>query len=520
MRLAEVAGASTTEFQRWAAASVAFGIEQDKLSDILKDVNDRVGDFMSTGGGPMKDFFEQIAPLVGVTAKQFEGLSGPQALQLYVDTIERAGANQQQMTFYLEAMASDVTALLPLLRNGGAEMRRLGDAAEESGRVMSRTTLDAAVRLDRRFRDISSTIRTSLNRSLLENSESFEKAAEVIAEVFVPAIGKALGKISDLIVKLGEAKELVDFMRDPTSGVNPDAFAPSGFGEEGGSGDPVADSMNRSAADPGLNDLYGIPLDPIKVSPDDNDPPGVPSRPAGVDPYGGAGSGAGAGGGGGVSREQFEALRRALATEREIVEEDRLRRLEELAAYREKEVATEQEYADTKRRIQEDYAEAMRELDERERAAKLSAMQGVFGDLASMMSSENKKLFKLGKMAAIAEASVDGYRAAVSAWKHGMKIGGPPMAATFAAASAVKTGGLIASIASQQIGGSGGSASAGGGSPAGGGAGAVAETPSPNMNVYLSGGSGGGFGEDQLMGLLEMIRDKGVKGANLNVYRV
>jgi hypothetical protein len=119
------------------------GIEQEKLADILKDVNDRVGDFLQTGGGPMKDFFEQIAPRVGVTAEQFAKLSGPEALQLYVSSLEKAGASQQEMTFYPEAMASDATNLLPLLRNGGAEMTRLGDRAADLGAVLDQRALGA-----------------------------------------------------------------------------------------------------------------------------------------------------------------------------------------------------------------------------------------------------------------------------------------------------------------------------------------------------------------------------------------
>ena len=94
--LAKLAGASTTEFQKFAAGARTVGVENDKLSDILKDVNDKVGDFLVTGGGPLKDFFEQVAPQVGVTAEQFRNLSGPEALGLYVDTLEKAGATSKR----------------------------------------------------------------------------------------------------------------------------------------------------------------------------------------------------------------------------------------------------------------------------------------------------------------------------------------------------------------------------------------------------------------------------------------
>ncbi|MDK3020762.1 hypothetical protein [Pseudodonghicola flavimaris] len=141
-RMARISNALPSEFQRWAAGAKSVGIEQEQLADILKDVNDRIGDYVATGGGEMADFFDNIAPKVGVTAKMFRELSGPQALQLYVDSLKKAGASQQDLTFYLEAMANDATALIPLLANGGAEMQRLGDRAVELGGILS----DDAVR--------------------------------------------------------------------------------------------------------------------------------------------------------------------------------------------------------------------------------------------------------------------------------------------------------------------------------------------------------------------------------------
>lgn len=129
MRNAQVSNADFEQFQRYAYAAKSVGIEGDKLADIFKDVNDRIGDFSQTGAGPMADFFENIAPKIGLTTEAFKGLSGPAALQLYYDSLKKAGASQQEMTFYLEAMASDVTALIPLLENGGEGFRKLGEGA-------------------------------------------------------------------------------------------------------------------------------------------------------------------------------------------------------------------------------------------------------------------------------------------------------------------------------------------------------------------------------------------------------
>ena len=124
--LSRVANTNTKDFQRLAAAAQTVGIEQDKLADIYKDMSDRVGDFIATGGGPMADWFENIAPLIGVTAEEFRNLSGPDALQLYYEGLEKANLSQNDMTFYMEAVASDATALIPLLANGGAEFQATG----------------------------------------------------------------------------------------------------------------------------------------------------------------------------------------------------------------------------------------------------------------------------------------------------------------------------------------------------------------------------------------------------------
>ncbi len=140
-RLAQVAGSNTTEFQRFAAGARSLGIEQDKLGDIFKDVNDKVGDFLLTGGGELADFFKNIAPTVGVTAEQFRMLSGPQALQLYVTSLEKAGLTQNQMTTSMEAIANDATMLLPLLRDGGRLMGEWGDRAQDFGAILDQDAI-------------------------------------------------------------------------------------------------------------------------------------------------------------------------------------------------------------------------------------------------------------------------------------------------------------------------------------------------------------------------------------------
>lgn len=197
--LARIAGVNTTEFQKLAAAARTVGVEQDKLSDIIKDTNDKVGDFLITGQGPMVDFFETIAPLVGITADNFRGLSGPQALQLYVSSLEKANVSQSQMTFFMEAIASDATALLPLLRNNGAEFERLGEKAQDAGRILSEDALQGAENLREKMQELTGQMNTLISEALLENGDQIIRIVERFTNDILPKVLDASEKIAGFL---------------------------------------------------------------------------------------------------------------------------------------------------------------------------------------------------------------------------------------------------------------------------------------------------------------------------------
>lgn len=136
-KFSQLANTSMRDFQYYSKGAATAGINIESFADKMKDMQDRIGDFQQTGGGPLADFFENIAPLVGVTIQQFQKLSGPDALQLYHDSLVKAGASQNDMKFYMEAIISDSSLLLPLLEQNGAGFKKWGDAAERTGAILS-----------------------------------------------------------------------------------------------------------------------------------------------------------------------------------------------------------------------------------------------------------------------------------------------------------------------------------------------------------------------------------------------
>ncbi|WP_396234167.1 hypothetical protein [Acinetobacter baumannii] len=150
-RFAYLSQTSVADFQKMAVGAQMMGIEAEKLSDIMKDWNERFGDFLTAGSGPLVDFMEQVAVKTEKgadgamkLAKELSKLSGPESMGLFVKKMEEANLSQDQMSFLMESMASDSTLLLPLLKNNAEGMRLWGEAAERAGILMDEKTLKAS----------------------------------------------------------------------------------------------------------------------------------------------------------------------------------------------------------------------------------------------------------------------------------------------------------------------------------------------------------------------------------------
>lgn len=216
---AGIAGDGVEAFQRRAhAAQMEVGMSMEKLADISKDTMDKIGDYFATGGGELKEFFEDVAPRVGVTAEMFRGLSGPDALQLFYNTLDRANVSQQEMTFFLEAIADEGSALIPLLAENGKKFEELGKKAN----VFSQEDIERYVRLknaltnlgiafDRLMQAIAATGIIDWMAAAIEKVagfvEGFAKANPVLFKMGVIALGvaAALGPLLSVLTTLAIA---------------------------------------------------------------------------------------------------------------------------------------------------------------------------------------------------------------------------------------------------------------------------------------------------------------------------
>ena len=193
------------------------------------------------------------------------------------------------------------------------------------------------------------------------------------------------------------------------------------------------------------------------------------------------------------------ALEDRLTAEREVIKAhtDMLLANEELNQQQKNAII--QQGEDLRNGIEADAAKGRKRITEIENSAKLNAVSQTFGALSSLMNTESKKMFAIGKAAAMAGAIVDGY-AAVS--KTMASVPYPfniPLAAAQATASAVQ----VQNIAKQKIGGAQSMGASGGFS---GGAPVTNTQPQAGTNVTVAGiNPGDMFTGQQLMDTLRSV---------------
>ncbi|WP_336026343.1 phage tail protein [Acinetobacter pittii] len=232
-----LANANTTEFQEWAFAAKKVNVEQDKLSDIMKDVNDKFGDFMQTGGGEMADFFEKIAPKVNVTAKEFQGLSGPQILEKYYQTLQKANVSQAEMTFYMESIADDATLLAPLLDNNAEKLKEYAKQAHDLGVIMSSEAMESTKEFNTALGTIQSTLQGVMTRiaaqaapALTELANRFLTFAVESKEGIDDSIRSIIGIFESLFSILSEQFATIGAIwKDLTSDIGDGSLSQIGF---------------------------------------------------------------------------------------------------------------------------------------------------------------------------------------------------------------------------------------------------------------------------------------------------
>ncbi|RLC88523.1 MAG: hypothetical protein DRJ03_02630 [Chloroflexi bacterium] len=214
--LARITGTTTEEFQNAAFATQKFGVSAEKLADISKDVKDKLGDFIATGGGEFKDFFENIAPKVGLTAKALQDMSGPNALIAVKEAMDAANVSLEEQIFYLESLANDTTMLIPLLEDGGKAFKEQADKARELGIALDEWDIERLIKGQEAIHQMTAAVLALKDKVLANLAPAFVAFGDAVMKAFKDS-GKTIDDVAVLIAEklvksLGYAVEAVRFL--------------------------------------------------------------------------------------------------------------------------------------------------------------------------------------------------------------------------------------------------------------------------------------------------------------------
>ncbi|MGU5686870.1 hypothetical protein [Aeromonas caviae] len=177
-QMALKAGVSVEVMQELTYATEQYNVSGDQLSDMLKDVQDKLGDFSATGGGEFKDWMDNIAPKVGLTIEKLQQMAGPDALVAIQNAMDATNVSAAEQVFYLESIANDVSVLQPLLQNHGAELQRLTSHYRSLNVALSETDISQLKELDQKLKDISLRLQSSFAQGVLGASEQIDWLTE------------------------------------------------------------------------------------------------------------------------------------------------------------------------------------------------------------------------------------------------------------------------------------------------------------------------------------------------------
>ncbi|MCF9536178.1 hypothetical protein J7975_23170 [Vibrio parahaemolyticus] len=203
-RMATVAQVSVEQIQSLSYASEQYSIAGDKMADILKDVNDKLGDYAATGGGEFKDFFEQVAPKVGLTVDELQRMAGPEALIAVKDAMDQANVPMKQQIFYLESIANDASALMPLLENKGERLYELTQRYDDLNVAMSKYDIQQFKQMDQQIADMELKLGRAFSNLSRQVTYSLLPAMDDV-NTFVDAMTKGVKDYTNQIEAFGMA---------------------------------------------------------------------------------------------------------------------------------------------------------------------------------------------------------------------------------------------------------------------------------------------------------------------------
>lgn len=188
-------GISAESFQKLGAAASAAGGTPELMTAALDKLNVGLGAFVQTGGGPAAQAFKDMGLASKIASGEIK--TADQAFYASVKALEgiESPAEKARISMQLFGRAAG-TDMLEVLAAGEAGLKQYGEAAANSGRIMSNEMIDKLpamkVKLD------------EAKLALSQMATVFAGQALISTERFFDALGPAILVVRNMATQVGE----------------------------------------------------------------------------------------------------------------------------------------------------------------------------------------------------------------------------------------------------------------------------------------------------------------------------
>lgn len=178
------------QLQLWRIAGDRVGLSGDKVTDILKRMTERLGEFSATGTGEAGNVLERL----NLDIEDLINLKPDEQMLAIANAIGEIGSKSEQVAL-LEKLASDASQLQPLLEDNAAGLQAIFEEAKKDGAIYTDAELDKLNKANDVYNAIDLKLKALTTR---------------IGADLAPAVAQATDKVLDLFNSSGAGDALID----------------------------------------------------------------------------------------------------------------------------------------------------------------------------------------------------------------------------------------------------------------------------------------------------------------------
>ncbi|HGE8496297.1 TPA: phage tail tape measure protein [Serratia marcescens] len=153
-KLAKSLNMSTQELLAWQFAAEKAGLSGENMSDIFKDLGDKIGDAVLNKSGEAVDALNAL----GLSAEKLAKASPDKQMLAIGEALGKIGTNSAKINI-LESIGNDLSKLLPLFDNNNEKLKQFIQLAKDYGVAPDPSSIDDLIKVNDIFQDMESQVK-------------------------------------------------------------------------------------------------------------------------------------------------------------------------------------------------------------------------------------------------------------------------------------------------------------------------------------------------------------------------